>query len=217
MSPAGLPHSEIPGSTVVCTSPRLIAACHVLHRFPEPRHPPYALSCLTSISSSPRARKCAPEPPSARRGANGCAPPEPGCPVPPPPAGRLETTVSTNSLGAPCQRASGSRPASAEAPLSPTSLMPAACLTCNLLVLHLQTAFGAAPAGRFRQVRRIARAAPGDRGPAPRSLPAISRLPARHRLTFTRSRVPSARPSHLVENTGLEPVTSCLQSRRSPN
>ena len=26
------PHSEIPGSTVACTSPGLIAACHVLHR-----------------------------------------------------------------------------------------------------------------------------------------------------------------------------------------
>jgi hypothetical protein len=39
----GLPHSEIPGSMVICTSPRLIAAYHVLHRLWEPRHPPYAL------------------------------------------------------------------------------------------------------------------------------------------------------------------------------
>ena len=46
MTPAGLPHSEIPGSKVVCTSPRLIAAYHVLRRFPEPRHPPYALILL---------------------------------------------------------------------------------------------------------------------------------------------------------------------------
>ena len=29
---AGFPHSEIPGSRVICTSPGLIAACHVLHR-----------------------------------------------------------------------------------------------------------------------------------------------------------------------------------------
>ena len=28
----GLPHSEIFGSKVMCTSPKLIAACHVLHR-----------------------------------------------------------------------------------------------------------------------------------------------------------------------------------------
>jgi hypothetical protein len=42
----GFPHSEIPGSTPVCGSPRLIAADHVLHRLPSPRHPPCALSSL---------------------------------------------------------------------------------------------------------------------------------------------------------------------------
>ena len=47
MTRNGLPHSEIPGSKVVCTSPRLIAAYHVLHRLLVPRHPPYALSSLT--------------------------------------------------------------------------------------------------------------------------------------------------------------------------
>ena len=41
---AGLSHSEIPGSEVICTYPRLIAAYHVLHRLREPRHPPCALS-----------------------------------------------------------------------------------------------------------------------------------------------------------------------------
>ena len=40
---AGLSHSEIPGSKVICTSPELIAAYHVLHRLREPRHPPCAL------------------------------------------------------------------------------------------------------------------------------------------------------------------------------
>jgi hypothetical protein len=44
----GLPHSEIFGSKPVCGSPKLIAACHVLHRRPVPRHPPYALSSLTT-------------------------------------------------------------------------------------------------------------------------------------------------------------------------
>ena len=43
---SGFPHSEIPGSTPVCGSPRLIAADHVLHRLPSPRHPPCALSSL---------------------------------------------------------------------------------------------------------------------------------------------------------------------------
>ena len=40
---AGLSHSEILGSRVICTYPRLIAAYHVLHRLREPRHPPCAL------------------------------------------------------------------------------------------------------------------------------------------------------------------------------
>ena len=39
----GLSHSEIRGSMVICTYPRLIAAYHVLHRLCEPRHPPCAL------------------------------------------------------------------------------------------------------------------------------------------------------------------------------
>ena len=46
----GFPHSEICGSTAVCASPQLFAACHVLLRLLLPRHPPYALSCLTYLS-----------------------------------------------------------------------------------------------------------------------------------------------------------------------
>ena len=47
MTPAGLPHSEISGSTRVNRSPKLIAACRVLHRLPMPRHSPLALSSLS--------------------------------------------------------------------------------------------------------------------------------------------------------------------------
>ena len=46
---AGFPHSEIPGSKLMCSSPRLIAACHVLHRLLMPRHSPCALSSLTFV------------------------------------------------------------------------------------------------------------------------------------------------------------------------
>ena len=48
LQPAGLPHSEISGSTAAGASPELIAACHVLHRLREPRHPPRALRTLAS-------------------------------------------------------------------------------------------------------------------------------------------------------------------------
>ena len=49
----GLPHSEIPGSTIARISPGLFAACHVLHRLSVPRHPPDAV--LRRLISLPRA------------------------------------------------------------------------------------------------------------------------------------------------------------------
>ena len=51
MTPAGFPHSDIPGSKCICHFPRLIAAYHVLHRLLVPRHPPCALSSLTGHPS----------------------------------------------------------------------------------------------------------------------------------------------------------------------
>ena len=52
---AGLSHSEISGSKVICTYPELIAAYHVLHRLREPRHPPCALAYfLSNLLSSIR-------------------------------------------------------------------------------------------------------------------------------------------------------------------
>ena len=50
-----LPHSEIHGSQPVCGYPRLIAAYHVLHRLPVPRHPLhtlYILHCLIHFDGS---------------------------------------------------------------------------------------------------------------------------------------------------------------------
>ena len=44
---SGFPHSEISGSTDICSSPKLIAACHVLLRLLMPRHSPCALISLT--------------------------------------------------------------------------------------------------------------------------------------------------------------------------
>ena len=51
---AGFPHSEISGSKPICGSPKLIAACHVLHRLLMPRHSPCALISLTSPARFPR-------------------------------------------------------------------------------------------------------------------------------------------------------------------
>ena len=48
MTGTGLPHSETLGSKRACRSPRLIAACRVLHRLLSPRHPSCALTSLTT-------------------------------------------------------------------------------------------------------------------------------------------------------------------------
>ena len=45
----GFPHSEMSGSMLVCSSPNLIAAYHVLHRLLMPRHSPCALISLTFV------------------------------------------------------------------------------------------------------------------------------------------------------------------------
>ena len=55
---AGFPHSEIVGSKDICSSPALIAAYHVFHRLSVPRHPPYALSCLTRLICVGLLHKC---------------------------------------------------------------------------------------------------------------------------------------------------------------
>ena len=43
----GFPHSDISGSSLICSSPKLFAACRVLHRLLMPRHSPCALISLT--------------------------------------------------------------------------------------------------------------------------------------------------------------------------
>ena len=43
----GFPIRKSPDQSLFSDSPKLIAASHVLHRLPAPRHPPYALSNLT--------------------------------------------------------------------------------------------------------------------------------------------------------------------------
>ena len=80
----GFPHSEISGSMDICSSPKLFAACHVLHRLLMPRHSPCALYSLTVVDASSvsllpppsltaRRRKCARSAASPLRLANACA------------------------------------------------------------------------------------------------------------------------------------------------
>jgi hypothetical protein len=45
-SALGCPIRKSADIMLVCSSPQLIAAYHVLHRLSEPRHPPCALNCF---------------------------------------------------------------------------------------------------------------------------------------------------------------------------
>ena len=70
----GLPHSGIPGSTLVGSSPGPFVAYHALHRHQAPRHPPSALRsfCPTlksakSKSSSSLVKEPSRHPPQQRR------------------------------------------------------------------------------------------------------------------------------------------------------
>ena len=163
MTPAGLPHSEISGSKAVCAYPKLIAAYHVLHRFPEPRHPPCALKCLTSTSRFPQKNAqnknptCA-KPATATTETYGRA------------TASLHTSLPQHSLvkdRSPAKHNTNTA-RGREKPLKPLS-----CILKN----------------------------PQNTG----QWPHISPIAAFCLLQPT------------MENTGLEPVTSCLQSRCSPN
>ena len=53
-SSCGFPHSDTHGSTGICPSPWLFAACRVFLRLLVPRHPPCALYSLTCLRSRSR-------------------------------------------------------------------------------------------------------------------------------------------------------------------
>ena len=95
----GLPHSEIPGSTIARISPGLFAACRVLHRLSVPRHPPDALLSRSITrdarpADDPRIIHTASRPPENRR-AQGQAPPSRERGAIPPAAARMKTLLRT--------------------------------------------------------------------------------------------------------------------------
>ena len=141
MNLRGFPHSEIPGSKLVCSSPGLIAAYRVLHRLLAPRHSPYALSSLTTSVSNSRDDR------------------------------RVTAAIT-----------------------SARSLL-------TLRLAHVVT----------RELERCSKRT------------TVCRIFSCQRTAVALARIGVAAPAHcvhrpnMVENTGLEPVTSWLQTRRSPS
>ena len=150
----GFPHSEIRGSKLVRSSPRLIAAYHVLHRLSAPRHPPNALKTLDcSHDQCPRR---SPGTVIVRKTSFACR----TCPV---------TMARSRLAGSPHKW---------QTEHVPSSRCQYAC----------------------RRSTTIGRVQPE---------PAL----------LSSGRFQAARDPHagLVEPDGIEPTTSCVQSRRSPS
>jgi hypothetical protein len=105
----GLPHSEIPGSTIARISPGLFAACHVLHRLSVPRHPPDAL-----LYANPRPARQQPQsppnrPPQCRRAQRPAPAPSARWPPRPARAARMKT-LRSDPPAVPRQRMPGRLP-----------------------------------------------------------------------------------------------------------
>ncbi len=169
----GLPHSEIPGSTIARISPGLFAACHVLHRLSVPRHPPNALIALDPKLSKRHAQRQVPAPFAQYFGHSALS--------------ALPTAdMCDDHEHRRLRRRRQQVPWRRERPrLRPATLSYPRCQ-------------------RSRRTCDRCRATPG---------PSI--VSSQYRQTL-RTPSCSGRPS-LVELTGFEPATPCLQSRCSPN
>ena len=190
----GLPHSEIPGSPIARISPGLFAACHVLHRLSVPRHPPDALASRL-ITASP-----SPAMPHHRR-AQGQAP----CRSPQPrrAAASMKTLLS-DKPGASLARAAPAGEALLRRKGPSANRHP----TCPPRSHHnsLFTRQSTPRRGRPRRCRAIF----------------SERRRWHHAVLPARLWVPPPDLSRslalpVVEVNGFEPMTSCLQSRRSPS
>ena len=183
----GFPHSDIVGSKPVRSSPTLFAAYHVLHRLSMPRHPPNALLTLENLN------------PCAR---------ELGIPVAwiigllivryarslrlstkqPPRSDRVCASVLDVRVFAPVRR----KPSAADSQIASRTLFP--------------------PTERLSSLHRR----PVDIFTCPRTLNVLTNIDA-NLIARQLIRISCRTAPKLVEPDGVEPTTSCLQSRRSPN
>jgi hypothetical protein len=163
----GFPHSEIFGSKLVRSSPKLFAAYHVLHRLSAPRHPPNALKALDHSH----------------------------CRYPSAPSRATISTGEKTSFFEICPIAGGLR-------LRVRATDPLRASDKPSLHDVRQHASTGRPVSRNSSWRTTAK----PNGSGGRSPSAPNDSGCLHH-----------EPSEVVEPDGIEPTTSCLQSRRSPN
>jgi hypothetical protein len=183
----GLPHSEIPGSPIARISPGLFAACHVLHRLSVPRHPPDAL-CF-ALDHRIASRRCRTT--AAHRAKPRRRPRMKTLLSDTPGASAARATLGRQRRWRHADRRSFAPPIGDRRSFASPNGARCACLR-PVRLGHTTTL-----CSPFNQP-----AAAVARGGVARSSPNVA-----------------APPRHLpvVEVNGFEPMTSCLQSRRSPS
>ena len=200
MSRGGLPHSEIFGSKPVCGSPKLFAAYRVLHRLLAPRHSPYALSSLTIRNSGTIA--CTG---SGIRDSGFEAP----CPRIPNPEPRVPRPDSPNAH---CVCVVGKLPFAEYSVVKEPSSRPG----IRDPGFGIRRTSPRVPSPEPRLPNRVRNVSKNPPSPFGLRRAAFAGLPTVARSRLARSDQASAE-RRLVENTGLEPATSWLQTRRSPS
>ena len=207
-SRGGLPHSEIPGSTIARISPGLFAACHVLHRLSVPRHPPDALN--SRLSATPNGKNHRETQPCASKALVE------RCPVGLQPTdlirgesrgptmGRQSSLLGGTCKAPPLEDTIGTPHAQTSRPVR--RMDPASVTTRLFTSVHQQLAPRIPQGIRQRQCLSSCRVS-GSGSP---------------RRAFGETCGFACRPARncvarVVEVNGIEPMTSCLQSRRSPS
>ena len=193
---AGFPHSDIHGSKDICSSPWLFAACHVLLRLLMPRHSPCALSSLTFVGAKSARLRFRRQPMAVCENcARFLAPPlnfktrfEVVC------GGTLNADLT------PCY----GHIAVSQNYAGVTEVFAYCCVTLKSSTFFSLPRIRAAPS-----VALLASSVQFSRC----SLPAFE-TGAKYSKSLLSILVCS---QMLVEISGFEPLTSCVQSRRSPN
>ena len=210
---SGFPHSEMSGSKLVRSSPDLIAAYHVLHRLSAPRHPPDTLKTLDRFHYRcpiPLGRRAShPAAHAARQPDLGIDP-------------FKDHFASKHTRRKPAV----SRPSWAPLPRRRPDPKILAAARQNAPVHPCRTAL--APIGhqtatnqteRFRSLQDRMHSLFTMSNNPPASLDRmVDARCERNSFSWTRTatRHPKATQA-VVELDGIEPTTSCLQSRRSPS
>ena len=225
------PHSDTPGSKPARGSPRLFAACHVLHRLLAPRHPPNALLMLKHGNNTDQPESRTRHPPTMHRTNQRPARPRTFAHEPAGTVARTRSTPLLSTLKTPLNPAAPStrgRHGPQREPIKPGQTNSRANDATDKPHRHPGQNPVKDRTPTRRQPSRPAR--PGAHQNLIHTVTKTTRTrctaanPAKPAAIRTRTpnpnhNRPKRSPPHpaVVEADGIEPTTPCLQSRCSPS